>query len=1268
MNGLFIALDRIAREAEERTGFLDLGRLGLSALPEQLFALKNLRRLNLGRMFRDELRQWHESVSSFADNSFANDLDGLANLEKLQCLWLSGIDLERADAISALTSLQELDCSLTQVRDIGPLKALPSLQKLNCSSTQVRNLDSLKALSNLQEISCSFTRVSDLDPLKALRKLQVLDFLYTKVSDLSPLKALQNLQQLGCSSTQVSDLGPLTKLPDLQRLHCSSTQVSDLGPLYALLNLQELDCSSTQVSDLGPLKALANLQQLDCSSTPVSNLGPLEALANLQELDCSSTQVSDLGPLKALRTLQTLDCSSTRVSDLNPLKALPALQTLSCWSTSVKDLGPLKALSSLRYLDCSMTLASDLGPLEALSNLQDLECSSTPVRDLGPLKALTTLRTLECAVTPVSDLAPLKDLPNLQKLNCRSTQVSDLGPVKDLSSLQTLNCSSTKVNDLSPLMNLTALHQLYFWSTPVSDLSPLKALRNLQDIDCESTAVSDLGPLRRLANLRELNCASTAVSDLGPLKALPNLQDLNCSKCRLSSLDESFWFKASLDEVSLFETRIPGIPAEVLSDDEHGDCLVSLRAHLRDLGTDPEPMRDVKLMVLGNGRIGKTQMCRRLRGEDFDERVESTHGILVTSAALPQSESHEPTCLQIWDFGGQDIYHGTHALFTRSRAIFALVWIPEAEETAEHVDRETVFRNRPLTYWLDYVRHFATTDSSILVVQTRCEKPEEERFPPASAEALDAFAFRKLLYYSAFSNRGRAALDEALIDATAWLHAKQGIATIGKGRAKVKRELERLRDEDAARPVLERKFRTITHQHFLDMCQRAGDITDASQLLAYLHNAGTVFYRRGLFGERIILDQGWALEAIYAVFHREKSFTQIKRQRGRFTRSDLAEWIWDDAGHSAAEQALFLSMMQSCGICFEYRSAEHKKNVEAEYIAPDLLPERSEIAMLRAWDEHRPIETAIFQYDLLPPGLMSRLISRIGNDAGLAAEYWRDGVYFFEKETQSWALIEQETTVGWQGLVRVRTQGGQAALLLEKTAALVEEQQNRIGVTPRRSQKPVATAPATKDALAGETETAKSLQITQEPRLKPEYFVSYAWGDNTPEGRDRESTVDRICADAEARGVTVLRDKKVLELGDRISKFMQRLGSGDRIVIVLSAKYLESPYCMYELSEIWRNCRQDDVEFLKKIRIFTLPDAKIWTIEDRAERAIHWLARRNKLKAMIKEHGDEILGDFDSQQYRLMRRFVEQIGDMLATMADIVQPRSFDDFNKYGFD
>ncbi len=47
-DGLAIARQRIAEEAEARTGFLDLGGLGLTALPPELFRLRHLRTLNLG--------------------------------------------------------------------------------------------------------------------------------------------------------------------------------------------------------------------------------------------------------------------------------------------------------------------------------------------------------------------------------------------------------------------------------------------------------------------------------------------------------------------------------------------------------------------------------------------------------------------------------------------------------------------------------------------------------------------------------------------------------------------------------------------------------------------------------------------------------------------------------------------------------------------------------------------------------------------------------------------------------------------------------------------------------------------------------------------------------------------------------------------------------------------------------------------------------------------------------------------------------------------
>jgi Leucine-rich repeat (LRR) protein len=335
-DGLAIARERIAKEAEEKTGFLNLWGLQLTELPEELFRLKHLQRLNLGDWIDDGA--WQCATSE--RNSIGNDdLARLAGLNALQ--WLSLINCVLSDLapLAGLPNLQTLDCSRTQVSDLAPVAGLSNLQTLNCSCTQVGDLAPLSGLSNLQYLDCSHTQVSDLAPVSRLSNLQTLDCSSTQVSDLAPLAGLSsNLQTLYCFYTQVSDLAPLAGLSNLQALYCSGTQLSDLAPLAGLSNLQTLYCADMQVSDLAPVSGLSNLQKLKCSYTQVSDLTPLAGLSNLQELDCSYTRVSDLAPLAGLSNLQELSCSYTRVSDLAPLAGLSNLQTLWASGTPVDDL------------------------------------------------------------------------------------------------------------------------------------------------------------------------------------------------------------------------------------------------------------------------------------------------------------------------------------------------------------------------------------------------------------------------------------------------------------------------------------------------------------------------------------------------------------------------------------------------------------------------------------------------------------------------------------------------------------------------------------------------------------------------------------------------------------------------------------------------------------------------------------------------------------------------------------------------------------------
>jgi internalin A len=180
--------------------------------------------------------------------------------------------------------------------------------------------------------------------------------------------------------------------------------------------------------------------------------------------------------------------------------------------------------------------------------------------------------------------------------------------------------------------------------------------------------------LKWLVNLINLK-AGTDIRDISPLISLRNLSEIDLSGCRLDHDEPAFWMLPSLR--ILHDASLPGVPVEILSKDKYDNCLDRLRAHLEDLTGDDLAVGDVKLMILGNGLVGKTQICRRLRGESFDEAVPSTHGIQVSSLPLAPQVFDAPLTLKIWDFGGQDIYHGTHALFLNSRAVFPLVWTPK---------------------------------------------------------------------------------------------------------------------------------------------------------------------------------------------------------------------------------------------------------------------------------------------------------------------------------------------------------------------------------------------------------------------------------------------------------------------------------------------------------------------------------------------------------------------------------------------------------------
>ena len=657
---------------------------------------------------------------------------------------------------------------------------------------------------------------------------------------------------------------PLNGLALSELIRGSATQLCNCARKWQarqMVDSQALDVARARISrESDALTGHLDLGQLGLTELPAELFG----LKHLRRLNLGSGMFGEheqgewveacsqiapnqldatLADLSRLPGLSALSVRGAILTSLNGIQSLSTLQSLVCSRTQISDLSPLAELRQLQVLICSRTNVNDLAPLKELQRLQELNCARTPVASLATLAGSTNLRILSCARTFISDLAPLSQWAHLEELHCQGTKITDLAPLAGLSKIRVLNCARTQIKEITPLAALKKLRVFVCARTRISDLAPLQGMDGLIDLRCSSTKVEDITPLTTLRRLEKLVCTNTRIKDLTPLEALGNLKHLNLSQCNLMTVRKEFWLKRSIRELILFETRLVETPPEVLSQDADDNCLHSLRAHFRDLQAGVSNIPDIKMVVLGNGGIGKTQLCRRICGENYDSRVPSTHGIIITSTGLAMEDQEEPTILRTWDFGGQDIYHGTHILFMRTGAIFVVVWIPQSEP--EQVWKGMRFRNQPLSYWIGAVRRLGKRGSPLIVVQTRCDRLEDEvhrlPVPPELLKALPHWELR----YSALNDRGRAALDEALREAVTRVRQNYGFMSMGSGRFRVKRRLEALRDADAAVTPEQRQYRTLTQEYFRQLCDEAGGISSPKHFLYYLHNAGVVFYSGG---------------------------------------------------------------------------------------------------------------------------------------------------------------------------------------------------------------------------------------------------------------------------------------------------------------------------------------------------------------------------------------------------------------------------------------
>lgn len=580
------------------------------------------------------------------------------------------------------------------------------------------------------------------------------------------------------------------------------------------------------------------------------------------------------------------------------------------------------------------------------------------IERIEPLTHLLNLEILVLNLNKIEDISPLSLLKNLYKLDLSQNNISDISSLANLKKLEVLNLCANNIYDTSSLSNLENLEFLYLNNFMFDSFGRHN-----------KNQIKDIVPLKRLKKLIELDLSYNKIQNISLdfLLALPNLKKLRIAGNPIQNIPKEIFNKSSIFEL--------GLGANVL---------LPVRTYLQDLERGKSVNNDVKLLLLGNGGVGKTQIAKRLAEQAhfvFNVQHDSTHGIVMLQREL------EHLNLNIWDFAGQDIYHATHRLFMQTRALFVLVWDVASETSPYHEHAGRRYKNEKLQYWLEYARCFAP-ESPILVVKNKVDTPDETKqtyleqtqeyykthypiieFVQVSAQT--GYNFDVLEYWLAESFRQ----DENL--------KRQLLIDIPISWAQVR---ARIRVKQAEQE------KTLSVEDFKILCKKEEIPNSWHTLLQYLHDTSVLYYREGYFGNQIILDQAWAIDAVYAVLNRQSFYFRTgKIKKGRLQYADL-QVLWKE--NTDEERKLFIDFMLSTELCFE--TTENKSYdtplQERTFVVPQLLPEEKPRAVTFEETERNIRQISeIVEYRFLPSVFIQRFIIK-ANRFSKVEMMWQHGI------------------------------------------------------------------------------------------------------------------------------------------------------------------------------------------------------------------------------------------------------------------------------------
>jgi internalin A len=611
----------------------------------------------------------------------------------------------------------------------------------------------------------------------------------------------------------------------------------------------------------------------------------------------------------------------------------------------------------------------------------------------------------------------------------------------------------------------------------------------------------------QLVALQRLDLRHNDLIDLPPdIGCLNQLRWLYLGDNQLSSLPTELGNLTSLQFLGLSDNPDFPLPPEILVKVDEPQAII--HAYLDFLAGQRHPLNEVKMILVGQGSVGKTSLATCLLDgpESFDPHETKTEGIdirrwslpLPQSTNLPARRATQSTDIHInvWDFGGQEIMHATHQFFLTHRTLYLLVLDTRLSEA----------ENR-LEYWLQIIRGFGGDSPVILVGNKTDQQPLDidrggirDKYPSIKA----------IVETSCVTGEGIDALQATIAELAPTLpHVFDELLSTWFD---VKAELEEV-DADY-----------IPYSQYTQMCQEAGVTKEQSQrtLLGFLHDLGIVLHFPDPRLETTnILNPEWVTQGVYRILNSHVLF----QNGGVLTRELLAQ-ILEGPKYPRDKHMFIVDMMRKFELCYPFPGQAHT------YLVPDLLPKEERYT--GEWDDALTFQ---IHYEILPGSVFSRFIVRMHRCIHQHT-VWRTGVLLALDGNQ--ALVRADLTDN-RTLIRVRGPAAGRRDLLTR----IREQFDAIHYTIQGLQvEEKVPLPGHPELPPVDYDHLITLEQLGEETFIPQGLAERVSVRDLLNGVESPST--RRARDPE-RGSIVIQDSHIKHFGDNIAKPEERSRQMDPI-------------------------------------------------------------------------------------------------------------------------